>query len=86
MSQNSVNFKINNIDYSINADVDKASLKLAVDMLNGRIEKYKISTHQDESRATVLAALSLALETGDDNVTEALEYMINKIDKVLNKE
>ncbi len=92
MSINSVNFKINNTAYTIQADVDEQVLQIAVNDLNERIEQYKNKTHRDEIRATVLAALSIAMERNEmsqvdttviKESTLALKEMIQKIDTVL---
>ncbi len=93
MDQQGVHFVISNTAYTIKADIDGGVLQNAVDELNSRIQQYKQKTNKDELRATVLAALSIAVERDSANIEllelELLEYeeklteLIKKLDSSL---
>ena len=67
MSYNSVTITVNNIQYTLKADIDPLVLGQAVKIVDDRIAIYKRSSEKDELRSAVMAALSLAIEISKDS-------------------
>jgi cell division protein ZapA (FtsZ GTPase activity inhibitor) len=67
MAHNSVTIYVDNKEYQLRADIPVEVLDKAVDLVNDRITKFKNRSNRDELRATVMTAVSLAIEMSSDS-------------------
>ena len=89
---------ISGLEYEVSSNIEKDRLEIAVSRLNEYIEMTKIKTNGDELRATVLAALSFALNQTDlvaknteqdlliDASKERLKTLVEYLDEKLEAE
>ncbi len=84
MPQNSATIIVDNKEYQLKADIPADVLNKAVETVNERISKFKNRSKSDELRATIMTALSLAVEfnSGATN-TKDLEDKIENLEAEL---